>query len=152
MFSSVAVYIIRLKDLFLVNATGGSSDDWHYIGDTGQDKWPELFDTCTGKKQSPIDIRTSSIVVNSSLKVEFLDYKVPLSGKNSVFVNDGHSAKLLPNFKNSDHLMKINVSSFPGMNFALLQLHFHWGESEHMGSEHAVNGKKYAAEVGFHIT
>ena len=31
--------------------------------------------------------------------------------------------------------------------FKLVQLHFHWGKNDKMGSEHLVNGKSYPAEV-----
>lgn len=32
-------------------------------------------------------------------------------------------------------------------SYRLRQIHFHWGASDDIGSEHAVDGKKYAAEV-----
>ena len=31
--------------------------------------------------------------------------------------------------------------------YTTVQLHLHWGEDNSKGSEHAVDGKKYAAEV-----
>lgn len=32
-------------------------------------------------------------------------------------------------------------------NYRLRQIHFHWGPSDDIGSEHAVDGTKFAAEV-----
>lgn len=31
--------------------------------------------------------------------------------------------------------------------YRLRQIHFHWGSNDEAGSEHAVDGMKYAAEV-----
>lgn len=36
----------------------------------------------------------------------------------------------------------------PGV-YRLRQLHFHWGSSDDHGSEHVVNGVRYAGEVRF---
>lgn len=32
--------------------------------------------------------------------------------------------------------------------YRLKQFHFHWGDSDHKGSEHTVAGTKFPAEVG----
>ena len=32
-------------------------------------------------------------------------------------------------------------------SFQLLQLHFHWGENDTLGSEHAVDGEKFPMEM-----
>ena len=32
---------------------------------------------------------------------------------------------------------------------SLIQFHFHWGENNYQGSEHYIDGHKYAAEVFF---
>lgn len=36
----------------------------------------------------------------------------------------------------------------PGQEYQALQLHLHWGTSDHPGSEHTVNGHRFPAEVG----
>lgn len=36
----------------------------------------------------------------------------------------------------------------PGQEYWALQLHLHWGTSDHPGSEHTVNGHRFPAEVG----
>lgn len=36
----------------------------------------------------------------------------------------------------------------PGQEYRALQLHLHWGTSDHPGSEHTVNGHRFPAEVG----
>lgn len=35
--------------------------------------------------------------------------------------------------------------------YRLRQIHFHWGSNDEAGSEHAVDGMKYAAEVRLDI-
>ena len=32
-------------------------------------------------------------------------------------------------------------------SISLVQFHFHWGENNYQGSEHTINGNKFAAEV-----
>lgn len=31
------------------------------------------------------------------------------------------------------------------------ELHFHWGSSNNLGSEHSINGRKYPLEVRVHL-
>jgi len=35
--------------------------------------------------------------------------------------------------------------------YRLRQIHFHWGSNDEAGSEHAVDGMKYAAEVRLYM-
>lgn len=59
-------------------------------------------------------------------------------------VNNGHSIKLTFNYENSK---KIKFSGGPLENpFILDSVHFHWGVNG-SGSEHILDGKRYAAEL-----
>ena len=44
---------------------------------------------------------------------------------------------------------KLSFSGFRSGNikYTLKNFHLHWGKYAHRGSEHSINGKKYAAEV-----
>ncbi|RWS03340.1 Carbonic anhydrase 9-like protein [Dinothrombium tinctorium] len=45
--------------------------------------------------------------------------------------------------------MSINITSLKGLSFHLLQFHFHWHQHNDEGTEHAIDGKKFAAEMHF---
>ena len=114
----------------------GSSVHFKYFGKEGTDNWPEHFPLCHGLNQSPIDIDTSAVVKEI--------YSEPLK-------TDGYSIKESGNFANNGHSVQFTLDN-PGNQvlsggplngtYVLLQLHFHWGSEDCVGSEHTVNGKQ----------
>ncbi|XP_071959708.1 carbonic anhydrase 2-like [Antedon mediterranea] len=95
-----------------------------------------------GKRQSPIDIKTSEIEYNPSLGKLKFDYD-PKSIKN--VVNNGHTFTV--------SVAQTDENDITGgpleHKYELAQFHCHWGSKDDIGSEHTVNGKQYSAELHF---
>eukprot|EP00795_Rhopilema_esculentum_P015103 gene15103-6282_t len=115
--------------------------DWSYDGKNGPDEWPKHFKHCGGKQQSPVDIKPN----DSKFQRRNLEhnYKGKHAKLEFSLENNGHSAQVT--LENTGKLAaKVN-----GDEFVPVQVHFHWGSSNNVGSEHKVNGKQYAAEMHF---
>ncbi|XP_046839824.1 carbonic anhydrase 2-like [Xenia sp. Carnegie-2017] len=59
--------------------------------------------------------------------------------------NNGHTY-VTSSISNYNPVPFISGGGLPG-TYQLAQFHFHWGNDSTKGSEHTVNGKKYAAEL-----
>jgi len=122
-----------------VYCAGGSG--WGYAGQGNY--WPVQEPACGGERQSPINIDTSK-VYNEYRKydLEFSAYGKELSGK---CANVGSSIKFTPD--SDADLPGIYNASLAGDKFKLLQFHFHWGSSNDRGSEHTIDGQRFALEM-----
>ncbi len=100
---------------------------WSYSGDTGPGLWAQLspqFAACAGKNQSPVDLKDFVEADLTPLKINYQsDQEV---------VNNGHTVKV-----NVGGGGSIEVD---GMNFRLLQFHFH------APSENHIMGKSFPLE------
>jgi len=117
------------------------SSDWSYDGDSGPENWYKKFQFCAGKRQSPIDILPAETTVEKR-KLQNNYYNQP---ENLTFVlkNNGHSAQV--DIGNATGL----YSNAFGQTFKPVQVHFHWGRNDSVGSEHTINGSQYPAEMHF---
>jgi len=119
-----------LMFLILTNPLFASSTHWGYSGHSGPEHWGELspdFSACgTGKNQSPIDLSSQ---VEADLPQLAL-YKNPTTTE---ILNNGHTVQI--NFS------KGNVLQLDGIDFELLQIHFH------TPSENHITGKSYPMEA-----
>ena len=96
--------------------------------------------SCGGMRQSPIDIPTAQALRNSTLRpLLFSSWNKAYQGE---FENVGYSVKFVP------ETLDATVTNHLG-TYIVLQFHLHWGIDSTQGSEHTVNGKKYAAEIHF---
>ncbi|XP_028678875.1 carbonic anhydrase 12 isoform X1 [Erpetoichthys calabaricus] len=113
---------------------------WTYTGPDGELYWDKNFPYCGGVHQSPIDIRSDVVQYDASLQpVELLYYDV--SGASMLSLkNNGHSVELsLPS--------SMCIGGLP-YRYSAAQLHLHWGSTmQPWGSEHTINGKRFAAEL-----
>ncbi|NXW64968.1 CAH1 anhydrase, partial [Eurystomus gularis] len=94
-----------------------------------------------GDRQSPIDIKTNEVKKDASLGLLQITWK-PSTCKE--IVNVGHSFHV--NFEDKDNQSVLTGGPLTG-TYRLRQFHFHWGQSDEQGSEHTVDGRKYASEV-----
>lgn len=103
---------------------------WGYNAEDGPATWAEHYPMCSnGKKESPINIETSSVKVNPKLTPLTVSFNaMPLK-----VMNNGHTIEVKPTVKNS--------FSVGGKTFKVLQFHFH-----HQ-SENTLNGKKLPMEA-----
>ncbi|KAM5180676.1 carbonic anhydrase 4 [Mantella aurantiaca] len=105
----------------------------------GPREWTTIG-SCNKKEQSPINIITK--------KTEFKDLKQ--------FTFSGYDAEHDAELKNNGHSAQLNLNtqaeitiSGGGLEgtYKASQLHFHWGSSNMLGSEHSIDGERYAAEL-----
>ncbi|CAL8261901.1 unnamed protein product [Merluccius merluccius] len=109
-------------------------------GPEGERHWSKHYPFCGGVFQSPIDIQTDLLRFDPTLRpIELHDYNLS-ANEHLTLGNNGHSVQLsLPS--------RMVLSSLPH-RYSAAQLHFHWGSTNApTGSEHLVNGKRFAAEM-----
>ncbi|XP_060631538.1 carbonic anhydrase 13-like [Anolis sagrei] len=114
---------------------------WGYEEDNGPSHWKEVFPLANGDRQSPIDIKTQEAKYDPSLRPLYPRYD-PSSAR--VILNNGHSTSV--EFDDTENKSVLCGGPLMG-NYRLRQIHFHWGSSDDIGSEHAVDGTKFAAEL-----
>ncbi|KAK2820316.1 hypothetical protein Q5P01_023275 [Channa striata] len=117
--------------------------EWCYNGPECNDTtWPVTFSAfCNGTRQSPINIDSASAKPNSNLTAfTFQNY-------------DNRSAlQLIENTHNTARInlgsgVKISGGGLSG-SYDSLQFHLHWGNGSSVpGSEHTVDGRRYAMEL-----
>ncbi|CAL8265672.1 unnamed protein product [Merluccius merluccius] len=101
--------------------------------------WAVLFPNCGGLRQSPINIVTSKVHVNTALHP--LDFKGHDSKINITVENLGHSVQfVLP------QSVRLAGGALPG-NYRALQFHLHWGAAGGAGSEHTIDGERFPMEL-----
>ncbi|CAF2823623.1 unnamed protein product [Rotaria sp. Silwood2] len=134
LFISLYLFIFPLSILAL----------WNY-GDFGPDVWSDEYPLCAGYSQSPINIRTTCTVYQSFVPFHFAeDHNV---SHNFTLINNGYS--ILARY--TENALPSLILTGGGLNgtFEFLNFHLHWGENYKSGSEHQVNGEKYAGEIHF---
>ncbi|KAG7488249.1 hypothetical protein MATL_G00033570 [Megalops atlanticus] len=117
------------------------SHGWGYGADNGPDKWVENFPIADGPRQSPIDIVPSAAEYDSTLLPLSLKYD-PATSKG--ILNSGHSFQV--DFADDNDSSTLTGGPISG-TYRLRQFHFHWGGSDDRGSEHTIDGTKFAAEL-----
>ncbi|XP_063421203.1 carbonic anhydrase 7-like [Mytilus trossulus] len=118
----------------------GFGFDYVKNGIMGPQNWGLFWPDCKGDRQSPINV-----VTNDALYYPFkLNYLIEGCNFKGMFKNNGHS----PTFTLNDKGTQISgIPRFTTDIFELYNFHFHFGHSENDGSEHSVDGKKYAGEM-----
>ncbi|XP_025056025.1 carbonic anhydrase 1 [Alligator sinensis] len=115
--------------------------NWGYEGSNGPDQWHKLYPIASGDHQSPIDIKTKGVNKDPSLGRLQITWN---SGTCKEIINVGHSFHV--NFEDKDNQSVVTGGPLTG-SYRLRQFHFHWGPVDDRGSEHAVDGAKYASEL-----
>ncbi|KAL4641968.1 carbonic anhydrase 12 [Arapaima gigas] len=113
--------------------------EWTYTGQYGVQHWHKQYPYCGGVFQSPIDLQTQLMKYDPTMApIEVWNYN--LSAQEQLTLgNNGHAVKLsLPS--------RMRISGLP-RRYSATQLHFHWGSPTVPGSEHTINGKRFAAEM-----
>ena len=99
--------------------------------------WYQKYPFCGGKNQSPININEFKTVYDKSLMPIYFDTNFVPNKPNTIWTrkNTGHTIVYA---LNNETVYTI----FNEGNFSLVQMHFHWGHSEHQ-----INGIFYFAEL-----
>ncbi|CAL4122773.1 unnamed protein product, partial [Meganyctiphanes norvegica] len=140
------VLVLLLLSLVAELATAQRSRDacghiWTYKGQCGPSHWATRFRGCGGKRQSPINIKTDSVIVDYWHPFVFKNYYIPAT---SIRVaNNGHTAKVEMNPKAS---YRVSQGGLIG-DYIFTQMTFHWGADSAHGSEHTIDGVRYPLEM-----
>ncbi|XP_039514222.1 carbonic anhydrase 4-like isoform X2 [Pimephales promelas] len=105
--------------------------------------WPQIApQSCNGSKQSPIDIKTTSVQGDPKLT----SFTFTGFDDNSTFMSIANSGdSVVVNL--DDEKMAVQGGDLPGL-YNTKQFHLHWGNgSSSPGSEHTVDGKQYPMEL-----
>jgi len=126
----------------LVAANG----DWNYdsLSEHGPSNWYHSYDVCGGQRQSPINIVTKDVHKDEKLgSIEFINYNQVI-GSPLTLVNNGHSVQLtLPTSSVRPSIKRGGLNN----EYTLEQIHFHWSQSDSLGSEHLIDGKAHSMEM-----
>ncbi|XP_004425606.1 PREDICTED: carbonic anhydrase 6 [Ceratotherium simum simum] len=131
-----------LLSLLLLGAQAQHRSKWTYSeGALDEAHWSTEYPTCGGQRQSPINLQRKKVQYNPSLTALTL---VGYDDQESEFpmTNNGHTVQIsLP------HTMYMTAPD--GTKYIAEQMHFHWGgaSSEISGSEHTIDGIRYATEI-----
>ncbi|XP_073821664.1 carbonic anhydrase 2-like [Musca autumnalis] len=119
----------------------GNALAWTY---SDQDEWSQEYPTCgSDRRQSPIKFNTMEVYTKGYPRLVYANYKIPST---VTITNNGHSAEI----QYPDDAAKPQISGGPLPNnttYQFVNVHFHWGSNDSLGSEHVINGQRYAAEV-----
>ena len=132
--AAVLVCVVAAFSLGNSSPAGGdqrTADDpgsvyWGYEGDIGPRFWGRLSPGCSGRSQSPIDIRKTDTTDLPSINFNY--HPTPV-----VMINNGHSVQL--NYADGSSI------EVDGQRFALEEFHFH------SPSEHTVQGRRFPLEM-----
>jgi carbonic anhydrase len=116
---------------------------WNYdpTSPYGPEHWHEFYPKCGGQSQSPIDVVTSTAVLDDSLTdFDYVNYDV--TSGTFLLWNTGHAIEV----ENLDSEIFISGGGLE-YNFKLAHFHFHWGRDDTEGSEHLVDGESAAVEI-----
>ena len=104
-------------------------------------------DICsTGKRQSPIDIKSSETTLDKGLGALTLKYYDRILNKTFTDSNNGHSLGM----QFPAGVYNVNGGGLKDV-YTTVQFHFLYGPNNTVGWEHIVNGEHYAAEVSTEV-
>ncbi|XP_029447461.1 carbonic anhydrase 3-like [Rhinatrema bivittatum] len=115
--------------------------NWGYADHNGPEYWHEFFPLAEGSRQSPVELQTRHIKHDSCLHPLHIIYD---PGSIQSVLNNGNTCRFV--FDDSNDKSVLKGGPLHGV-YRLQQFHFHWGSSDDHGSEHVVDGEKYAAEL-----
>ncbi|XP_059689712.1 carbonic anhydrase 9 [Gavia stellata] len=116
---------------------GPGHSHWSY---EDREHWGVDYPDCAGTMQSPINIDTAKTIFSPQLRpIQLSGYSLPASEKLKLR-NNGHTVLLeLPE--------SLAITGGYAQQYRAVQLHLHWGSLLGPGSEHTVNGRRFAAEI-----
>ncbi|XP_071437332.1 carbonic anhydrase 9-like isoform X1 [Pithys albifrons albifrons] len=110
---------------------------WSY---EDREHWDSDYPDCGGTMQSPINIDTARTIFSPDLRpIQLSGYSLP-ANERLVLKNNGHTVVLeLPE--------SLAITGGYAQQYRAAQLHLHWGSLVEPGSEHTINGRRFAAEI-----
>ncbi|XP_036854120.1 carbonic anhydrase 13 isoform X1 [Manis javanica] len=114
---------------------------WGYGEHNGPIHWNKFFPIADGDQQSPIEIKTKEVIHDSSLQPLSIKYDASSA---KIISNSGHSFSV--DFDDTEDKSVLRGGPLTG-SYRLRQFHLHWGSADDDGSEHVVDGVRFAAEL-----
>lgn len=116
-----------------------------------EDLWKKFAHECSGRSQSPIDIQVSKVKYDSSLSLSLKGFNQEIDGSFFNLINNGHTVQLnlIDSFMRQEDIPIVKGPALNDKVYKFVQLHFHWHYNDSEGSEHAIDGKRYALEVSY---
>uniref|UniRef100_A0A8C9MF95 Carbonic anhydrase n=2 Tax=Serinus canaria TaxID=9135 RepID=A0A8C9MF95_SERCA len=150
-----ALRVSLLLPLLLLPALGRASSDQEHGGEETPHSagkghshwsyedlkhWSTDYVDCGGTKQSPINVDTAQAIFSPDLRpIQLSGYSLP-ANELLKLKNNGHTVVLeLPN--------SLALTGGYAQQYRAAQLHLHWGSPSGPGSEHTINGRRFAAEI-----
>ncbi|XP_069981618.1 carbonic anhydrase 1 isoform X2 [Penaeus vannamei] len=118
---------------------------WSYEGINGPAFWHEVFPTCGGNSQSPVDLKIEN-TTHWSGRRPFTFERYDVSPPSVTMKNNGHTVVTTWTTKDMNKLPFIKGGGLEG-EYVFSNFHFHWGSDDSKGSEHTFDGDRYAAEI-----
>ncbi|XP_009977360.1 PREDICTED: carbonic anhydrase 9-like [Tauraco erythrolophus] len=116
---------------------GPGHSHWSY---EDREQWSVDYPDCMGTMQSPINIDMAKTIFSPQLRpIQLSGYSLPANEKLKL-KNNGHTVQL-------DLPESLAITGGYAQQYRALQLHLHWGSPSGPGSEHTVNGRRFAAEI-----
>jgi len=122
--------------------SGGHGWNYNLEDHSGPSHWSSIYPSCSGVKQSPVDLKGGRAVHLPPLVLQHYD---ELPGKADLR-NNGHTAKLSTKPTGSQLTPTMSGGGLQH-KYKFSQVHFHWGAENGKGSEHQVEGVSYPMEM-----
>lgn len=139
--------VVVLNSVNAIDLSAIEVPDWNYKN-LGPAEWPYMLKYCKGIEQSPINIKgKETVYVEDLADIEFINYNYTMpfnlynTGQSLVMKPEGISAGVFGRI-----MPAINGYGIDSLH-ELIQFHFHWGYSDHAGSEHQLNGEGMPLEL-----
>jgi len=124
---SIVIVLVSI----LIHPTTGQN--WNY-GDKGPDVWSDTYETCAGRFQSPINIRTACTTYQALSSFIFSSSYDRIHS--FILTNTGYTITGKYN-GNDASPFQLTGGGLQG-TFEFVDFHLHWGENYRSGSEHPV--------------
>ncbi|XP_059619335.1 carbonic anhydrase 1-like [Phlebotomus argentipes] len=131
-----------------------SHDDYGYDNTSEYPpyKWYQKWPACGGYEQSPIDIKPSDCKSDYS-RYPFRFHYFHSFITEAFIENNGHSIQITFAFKGTTPMITSGLGSYQnhhyyyGTKYKFAQLHYHFGKTNDVGSEHTIKSKSYSMEL-----
>jgi len=130
--------------LVLTSDVRGEGAHWTYYG---VEQWAEQYNQCEGKKQSPINFDSATVMATNFQPLYMGNYDT--AEKAMTLTNNGHTVLLSWPKNHAEYGVPYVKDGGLSSVFNLAQLHFHWGSDSTQGSEHTLQSKRFPAEIHF---
>lgn len=127
--------------IFAQESLAGGGAPWTYTGEHGPTNWGSIFRSCSGQRQSPINIETSNVKTEYWQPFTLKNYDQPPTRMR--IKNNGHSAQVE---MDAQAAPRVSQGGLKG-EYIFAQFHFHWGRDSTQGSEHTIDGVRYPMEL-----